>query len=89
MSAYLGINEKTEIFKEENKRVVIEWGHSTVTNYLAPPAKPLPSPAELLMLPELPPDINEMTIELDRLEKSLPNEMRLPVYKLADTTEEN
>lgn len=76
MSAYMGINEKTESYTQSDNHVKIEWGASPLLERIQD-VRPLIEMSQ--------PD--ELDIELDRLERALQPNMQLPVYR-ATTIEE-
>jgi len=77
MSAYLGVNEKREMISQSDNKITIEWGSTPMMRSIQN-AIPLPSPEQLALLPVQP---DTLDMELDRLERALPNTMQLPVYK--------
>jgi len=77
MSAYLGISEKTEVYTQEDKRIVVLWGQAAPT---------IDGEASNRMT-DLITDNNQL-IEMKRLEDSLPEQMRLPDTYSPDVTRE-
>ena len=92
MSAYLSINEKTETYRQEDSKIVITWQESVYDKYVdnivpinTAPTINLTDPTKPLLIENNPPDyIDAEVIEIDRLEKALPNSMRLDPYKEAE-----